>query len=99
MEHVVTVNKARLDLKVLGKASSRQVVSTSLWQEERWQAEWIHHQNKGVIVIQALLPNEDLTYACKLRVKTNSEKHEEEQNGPQRGDRKLGKSIWVSNEC
>lgn len=53
----------------------------------------------AVIVIQALLQDEDLTYACKLRVKTNSEKHEEEQNRPQRGHRKLGKSIWVSNEC
>lgn len=41
----------------------------------------------------------DLTYSCKLRVQANGQKHEEEQNRPQWRNRKLGQSIWISNEC
>lgn len=91
MEHVATVTMARLDLKYLGKASTRQVVRTSKWQENTF------NENKALKAKQQLWA-EDLTYSCKLTVQANSQKHDEEQNGPEWRNGKLRKSIWIGNK-
>lgn len=68
-----------------------------LWQhKERFQDAWTYRNSNGLNFTWEWT---DLTYSCKLGVQPNSQKHEEEQSGPQRGNRKLRQSVWICNEC
>lgn len=71
-----------------------------LWRRQEIHHDaWIYRNSNGLTAMNIRMPSGDLTYSCKLWVQTNSQKHEEEQNGPQRGNRKLRQSIWICNEC
>lgn len=90
----------RFDLKTWGKLSCRLVVITSEWRGERD----VVVKASGPLLATAVAPqnkhqSELLTNACELRVQTDGQEHEEEEDGPEWRDGKLGQSVWICNEC
>lgn len=102
----------RLDLKTWGKLSCRLVVITSEWRwdkvrkrERETERTRSQRQQQRFCTTAGCCrctkewaSSELLTDAGELRVQTDSQKHKEEEDGPEWRDGQLGQSVWIRDE-